>query len=322
MVTNNPDDSASIMGTPNLSKDDSQFEPLNLKSAHFNDDSNENGEGNSSSDAPQRNNTVFKRHRWGTQRNKNGNPLSRNKTVSLRRGLSKMPHRIFSSNDTPDDDLNNEQRDNASQKREVYYNLPLPSHILTEDNLPPAYSRNKIRTTKYTPLSFLPKNIYFQFGNVANIFFLAMIILSAFQIFGVPNPALSAVPLIVIVILTSIKDAIEDSRRTISDLETNNQITHILKGIDNPQFTGENVSAWRKFKKLNSRLLFKIIGLLSKSTKINQLEETDNGPRTSMDSFDHRRSMANDRSNFRIDDDYNDDEEDEGYYVDENLDII
>ncbi|OWB54686.1 hypothetical protein B5S28_g539 [[Candida] boidinii] len=322
MVTNNPDDSASIMGTPNLSKDDSQFEPLNLKSAHFNDDSNENGEGNSSSDAPQRNNTVFKRHRWGTQRNKNGNPLSRNKTVSLRRGLSKMPHRIFSSNDTPDDDLNNEQRDNASQKREVYYNLPLPSHILTEDNLPPAYSRNKIRTTKYTPLSFLPKNIYFQFGNVANIFFLAMIILSAFQIFGVPNPALSAVPLIVIVILTSIKDAIEDSRRTISDLETNNQITHILKGIDNPQFTGENVSAWRKFKKLNSRLLFKIIGLLSKSTKINQLEETDNGPRTSMDSFDHRRSMANDRSNFRIDDDYNDDEEDEGYYVDEVFDNL
>ena len=39
------------------------------------------------------------------------------------------------------------------------------------------YARNKIRTAKYTPLSFIPKNLYFQFQNVANIYFLFIVIL-------------------------------------------------------------------------------------------------------------------------------------------------
>lgn len=39
------------------------------------------------------------------------------------------------------------------------------------------YKRNKIRTAKYTPISFIPKNLWFQFHNIANIYFLAVIIL-------------------------------------------------------------------------------------------------------------------------------------------------
>ena len=57
-----------------------------------------------------------------------------------------------------------------------------------------------------------------------------LIILGAFQIFGVTNPGLSAVSLIVIVIITAIKDAIEDSRRTVLELKVNNTKTHILTG--------------------------------------------------------------------------------------------
>lgn len=121
------------------------------------------------------------------------------------------------------------------------------------------YPRNKIRTTKYTPLTFLPKNILFQFHNFANVYFLVLIILGAFQIFGVTNPGLSAVPLVVIVIITAIKDAIEDSRRTVLDLEVNNTKTHILEGVENENVSTDNISLWRRFKKANSRLLFKFI---------------------------------------------------------------
>ncbi|OXT09874.1 hypothetical protein B9K03_11985, partial [Rothia sp. Olga] len=69
---------------------------------------------------------------------------------------------------------------------------------------------------------FLPKNIMLQFNNFANIYFLILCILGAFQIFGVSNPGLAAVPLIVIVILTSLKDAFEDSRRALIDMQVNN----------------------------------------------------------------------------------------------------
>ncbi len=153
--------------------------------------------------------------------------------------------------------------DNNSQERSIFINLPLPPYMLDEHNLPIIqYPRNKIRTTKYKPLSFIPKNLLLQFKNVANIYFLFLVILGAFPIFGVDNPGLAAVPLIVIVCITAIKDAIEDYRRTSLDLELNNTLTHILRHHRDPNSTEENghvwenvnvrydqISLWRRFKK-------------------------------------------------------------------------
>lgn len=66
-----------------------------------------------------------------------------------------------------------------AQPRKVYFNVPLPADALDEHGLPAAkFNRNKIRTAKYTPLSFVPKNLWFQFHNIANIYFLFMIVLS------------------------------------------------------------------------------------------------------------------------------------------------
>lgn len=62
--------------------------------------------------------------------------------------------------------------------RRVYFNVPLPQTERDEEGHPIAsYSRNKIRTAKYTPLSFVPKNLWFQFHNIANMYFLFIIIL-------------------------------------------------------------------------------------------------------------------------------------------------
>lgn len=62
--------------------------------------------------------------------------------------------------------------------RRLFFNLPLPDDLRSPDGRPLAqYPRNKIRTAKYTPLSFIPKNLWFQFHNVANIYFLFIIIL-------------------------------------------------------------------------------------------------------------------------------------------------
>jgi phospholipid-translocating ATPase len=62
--------------------------------------------------------------------------------------------------------------------RELYFNLPLPDRLKDEEGYPvQQYTRNKIRTAKYTPLSFVPKNLWFQFHNIANIFFLFLVIL-------------------------------------------------------------------------------------------------------------------------------------------------
>ncbi|KAI9488071.1 hypothetical protein BDB00DRAFT_792173 [Zychaea mexicana] len=87
---------------------------------------------------------------------------------------------------------------------------------------------NRIRTAKYTPLSFIPKNLFEQFRNVANLYFLFLVILQCIPIFGVVEPAVSALPLIAILVITAIKDAIEDWKRNQSDDRVNNAKTLTL----------------------------------------------------------------------------------------------
>lgn len=66
----------------------------------------------------------------------------------------------------------------AAPPRTLYFNQPLPDDLKDEHGDPIThFTRNKIRTAKYTPLSFIPKNIWFQFHNIANIFFLFLVIL-------------------------------------------------------------------------------------------------------------------------------------------------
>lgn len=63
--------------------------------------------------------------------------------------------------------------------RRVYFNVPVPESERDEDGFPNNnYPRNKIRTAKYSPITFVPMNIWFQFHNIANIYFLFVIILN------------------------------------------------------------------------------------------------------------------------------------------------
>jgi phospholipid-translocating ATPase len=63
--------------------------------------------------------------------------------------------------------------------RTVFFNVPLPPEHADEQGHPlKHYQRNKVRTAKYTPISFIPKNLFFQFHNIANGYFLLLIILA------------------------------------------------------------------------------------------------------------------------------------------------
>ncbi|EJT70612.1 phospholipid-transporting ATPase 1 [Gaeumannomyces tritici R3-111a-1] len=168
-----------------------------------------------------------------------------------------------------------EEEDDAGDgpgPRTLFFNLPLPPEMKDENDEPIAeYTRNKIRTAKYTPLSFIPKNLFLQFHNIANIYFLFLVVLAFFPIFGSANPGLGAVPIIFIVVVTAIKDAIEDSRRTMSDNELNDSTIHRLCGWNNVNVKEDDVSAWRKFKKANTKVfggLWHVFqGLVSKEAR-------------------------------------------------------
>ena len=87
--------------------------------------------------------------------------------------------------------------EDATNSRTLYFNIPLPEALTDENGRPmQTYTRNKIRTAKYTPLSFFPKNLWFQFHNIANIFFLFLVILDVrFPLSSVPSSSIPPLPL-------------------------------------------------------------------------------------------------------------------------------
>ncbi|KAI0203313.1 hypothetical protein F4808DRAFT_40658 [Astrocystis sublimbata] len=187
--------------------------------------------------------------------------------------------------------------EDEGESRTLFFNVPLPPDRQDEEGKPTQrYTRNKIRTAKYTPLSFLPKNIWFQFHNIANIFFLFNVILIFFPIFGGTNPGVNAVPLIFIITVTAIKDAIEDYRRTVLDNELNNAAVHRLVGWENVNVAEDDVSTWRRIKKATTRFMVLLWEAISSTWKKNEddpgIIKNSSDPRASIETKANRKSIA------------------------------
>lgn len=107
-------------------------------------------------------------------------------------------------------------------RRNIYVNQPLSAMETDHHGEPLArYARNKVRTSRYTLLTFLPKNLFEQFHRIANIYFLALVIFQLFSVFGAASPQTAALPLLFILVVTAVKDAVEDYRRARLDEEVN-----------------------------------------------------------------------------------------------------
>ena len=76
-----------------------------------------------------------------------------------------------------------------------------------------------------------------------------------FSVFGAFNPALNSIPLIVILFVTAVKDAVEDWRRTVLDNELNNSPVHRLVEWENVNSSEDKVSAWRRLKKISTKAI-------------------------------------------------------------------
>ncbi|XP_039172644.1 putative phospholipid-transporting ATPase 9 isoform X2 [Eucalyptus grandis] len=90
------------------------------------------------------------------------------------------------------------------------------------------YGTNYVSTTKYSLATFFPKSLFEQFRRVANFFFLVVGILAFTPL--APYTAVSAIiPLIIVVGASMTKEAIEDWRRRLQDIEANNRKVKVHK---------------------------------------------------------------------------------------------
>lgn len=104
------------------------------------------------------------------------------------------------------------------------------------------FTGNEICTSKYTIITFLPKNLFIQFHRVAYLYFLAIAGLNQLPPLAVFGRTVSLFPLLFVLCVTAIKDGYEDWRRHRSDRNENNREALVLQA---GQFQSKK---WKKIR--------------------------------------------------------------------------
>ncbi|XP_051941626.1 probable phospholipid-transporting ATPase VD [Hippocampus zosterae] len=96
-----------------------------------------------------------------------------------------------------------------------------------------SYKGNIIHTTKYSLLTFIPMNLFQQFHRAANLYFLFLILLNWVPVVEAFQKEITMIPLLVVLTVIAVKDALEDYRRYLSDKKINNRIVQVYCGKQN-----------------------------------------------------------------------------------------
>ncbi|XP_064481795.1 phospholipid-transporting ATPase VB-like [Ornithodoros turicata] len=107
--------------------------------------------------------------------------------------------------------------------------IVVPNHLAgsTEELPNKGSAGNGIQTTKYTLLSFLPRNLFEQFHRFANLYFLGIVLLNWVPQINAFGKEVAMIPVLFVLGVTAIKDAFEDHRRYISDKRVNNSTCRV-----------------------------------------------------------------------------------------------
>lgn len=134
----------------------------------------------------------------------------------------------------------NEQRQNEEEERILQANNRRFNSLFE-------YPDNSIKTSKYSFFNFLPVNLFEQFQRLANAYFLILLFLQLIPQISSLAWYTTVIPLIVVLSITGVKDAIDDVKRHQSDQQVNNRSVLILVNGSCQNRTLEKLSE-QKFK--------------------------------------------------------------------------
>ncbi|XP_055338494.1 phospholipid-transporting ATPase ID-like [Paramacrobiotus metropolitanus] len=113
--------------------------------------------------------------------------------------------------------------DGPRKQREIFIN----QH---DQNAQFRYANNYIKTSKYNVLTFLPKNLFEQFQRLANVYFFVLMLLQWCPVISSLTPITTMMPLFFVLLLTAVKDLVDDVQRHRSDNKVNGRRSDVLRG--------------------------------------------------------------------------------------------
>ncbi|XP_078483952.1 phospholipid-transporting ATPase ID [Ciona intestinalis] len=91
------------------------------------------------------------------------------------------------------------------------------------------YVDNGIKTSHYTWYNFLFINLWEQFHRVVNVYFIFLLVLTFIPAISSFNPVTTLIPILIVLAITAVKDAVDDFHRHQSDNSINNRNSQVLK---------------------------------------------------------------------------------------------
>ena len=91
------------------------------------------------------------------------------------------------------------------------------------------YKNNEITTTKYNFLTFIPKSLIIQFARLPNVYFLATAIIQSIPLISPLTSVTAIIPLLFVLMVSMIRDLIEDLARLAYDRLNNNEEVTVFR---------------------------------------------------------------------------------------------
>jgi magnesium-transporting ATPase (P-type) len=113
-------------------------------------------------------------------------------------------------------------------QRKIYVNNPKKTKLKYN------YPNNFVKTSKYNIIDFFPKALLFQFLRYANCYFLLIAVVQLIPAVSPLSPVTAIAPLIIVLLISIIREGIEDYYRHVSDQKENTEV--VLK-YDGKKFT-------------------------------------------------------------------------------------
>ncbi|XP_061590379.1 phospholipid-transporting ATPase ID-like [Cololabis saira] len=136
-------------------------------------------------------------------------------------------------------------------------------------NLSCHYANNAIKTSKYNIFTFLPLNLFEQFRRLANTYFLFLLILQLIPQVSSLSWFTTAVPLVLVLTMTAVKDATDDINRHKSDKQVNNRMVDVLINGELKKEKWMNVQVGDVVQLENNEFVTADLLLLSSSEPLN-----------------------------------------------------